>query len=320
VLSAEDVERVRFGATKFREGYDQDEVDDMLDRIVATLRHDPSRRVVTADEVYTTTFSSTRFREGYDPDEVDDFLDKVIETLEEVERGQAPKAPGARHEPARHEPERREPVRHEPVRHEPVRHEPSRPEPVRHEPVRHEVSRPEPRREPARHEPSRPEPRREPARRDVARHDPRPVTTTTYHAGLAVPRPSAVDTQQNTLIRPPVDEQSWEDEWDDDDQSWEDTARRPSAPTPPPAPPARGRQQPRQAPSTAHGYPAQQQQYSDPSLPAMPAAAIATRLQLARATLPTEIRDTLVVELPNGSLHPVIDVQTGREGIVLVLG
>ncbi|MCL2423073.1 MAG: DivIVA domain-containing protein, partial [Micrococcales bacterium] len=63
MLTAEDVQRVRFSPTKFREGYDQDDVDDMLDRVVATLRRDPSRRAVTADEVYRTKFSSTRFRE-----------------------------------------------------------------------------------------------------------------------------------------------------------------------------------------------------------------------------------------------------------------
>jgi len=270
VLSAEDVERVRFGATKFREGYDQDEVDDMLDRIVATLRHDPSRRGVTADEVYTTTFSSTRFREGYDPDEVDDFLDKVIEALEEVE-----KSPKSRPEPVRDEPARREPPRREP-------------------------------------------PPREPARREP----PRPTTTTTYHSGPAAPRGTGLDTQQNTMIRPPV-----QATWDDEDQGWEDDwddtpPPRPKPMAQPPAP-ARPRPAPPRAPaSTAHGYQAQPQPQAQPSsnMPAMPAAAIATRLQLARATLPTENRDTLVVELPDGSLHPVIDVQTGREGIVLVLG
>jgi len=149
------------------------------------------------------------------------------------------------------------------------------------------------------------------------------MTTTTYHSGIATPRPAALETQQNTMIRPPIDEQVWEDEWEDE-HTWEETPSRRNlpAPTPPPAPATRGRPQSRMAPaSTAHGYPAQApSSYSDPNLPAMPAAAIATRLQLARATLPTEIRDTLVVELPNGALHPVIDVQTGREGIVLVLG
>jgi DivIVA domain-containing protein len=38
LLTADDVLNKKFQATKFREGYDQDEVDDFLDLIVATLR------------------------------------------------------------------------------------------------------------------------------------------------------------------------------------------------------------------------------------------------------------------------------------------
>ncbi len=38
LLTADDVLNKKFQATKFREGYDQDEVDDFLDEVVATLR------------------------------------------------------------------------------------------------------------------------------------------------------------------------------------------------------------------------------------------------------------------------------------------
>ncbi|QTE30491.1 DivIVA domain-containing protein [Pengzhenrongella sicca] len=37
-LTADDVRAVRFRATKFREGYDQDMVDDLLDQVAASLR------------------------------------------------------------------------------------------------------------------------------------------------------------------------------------------------------------------------------------------------------------------------------------------
>jgi DivIVA domain-containing protein len=37
-LTADDVVQKRFNPTKFREGYDQDEVDDFLDEVVAELR------------------------------------------------------------------------------------------------------------------------------------------------------------------------------------------------------------------------------------------------------------------------------------------
>src|SRR5215203_835464 len=38
LLTADDVLNKKFQATKFREGYDQDEVDDFLDEVVTTLR------------------------------------------------------------------------------------------------------------------------------------------------------------------------------------------------------------------------------------------------------------------------------------------
>ena len=37
-LTPEDVVNKRFNPTKFREGYDQDEVDDFLDEVMVTLR------------------------------------------------------------------------------------------------------------------------------------------------------------------------------------------------------------------------------------------------------------------------------------------
>jgi DivIVA domain-containing protein len=37
-MLADEVREARFGSTKFRRGWDQDEVDDYLDRIIETLR------------------------------------------------------------------------------------------------------------------------------------------------------------------------------------------------------------------------------------------------------------------------------------------
>ena len=54
-LTPEDVVNKRFQPTKFREGYDQDEVDDFLDEIVVELRRvhqeneDLRRRLLAAD-------------------------------------------------------------------------------------------------------------------------------------------------------------------------------------------------------------------------------------------------------------------------------
>jgi DivIVA domain-containing protein len=79
-LSETDVLKKKFQITKFRRGYDQDNVDDFLDEVVTTLRGDAARPV-TADDVRGTHFAPTRFREGYDPAEVDEFMDLVLETL-----------------------------------------------------------------------------------------------------------------------------------------------------------------------------------------------------------------------------------------------
>ncbi|MCE1177677.1 MAG: DivIVA domain-containing protein [Micrococcales bacterium] len=39
MLTADDAENVRFGATKFRAGYEMEEVDDFVDRVVEQLRY-----------------------------------------------------------------------------------------------------------------------------------------------------------------------------------------------------------------------------------------------------------------------------------------
>ena len=100
-MTAEDVVAQRFQPTKFREGYDQDEVDRFLDTIVGELRRlqeenellqrhiiNPLSQPVftanpgmSADQVINQKFSPTKFREGYDQDEVDDFLQKIIAGL-----------------------------------------------------------------------------------------------------------------------------------------------------------------------------------------------------------------------------------------------
>lgn len=102
-LTAEDVVLQRFMPTKFREGYDQDQVDDFLDRTVQELRRlqeenerlqlrisnrlagsvsltDP---ILTPEQVVSQKFNPTKFREGYAQNEVDDFLLKIVTGLRE---------------------------------------------------------------------------------------------------------------------------------------------------------------------------------------------------------------------------------------------
>jgi DivIVA domain-containing protein len=85
MLRATDVLNQKFKPTKFREGYDQDEVDDFLDRVTHALsqleRGEVQHGLMTADQVAAVRFQPTKFREGYDQNEVDDFLARVREAL-----------------------------------------------------------------------------------------------------------------------------------------------------------------------------------------------------------------------------------------------
>ena len=98
LLTADDVVAQRFMPTKFREGYAQKQVDELLERIVLELRRlqeenkvlqlrtasprsepvpvaDP---ILAPEQVLLHKFDPTKFSEGYSQDEVDDFLDKAV--------------------------------------------------------------------------------------------------------------------------------------------------------------------------------------------------------------------------------------------------
>ncbi len=78
-LRPADVHAVRFRTSKFRPGYDQDEVDDFLDLIDTALRSTPITRQLSARQVRRKKFTKTWMRAGYDAEEVDTFLDRVID-------------------------------------------------------------------------------------------------------------------------------------------------------------------------------------------------------------------------------------------------
>lgn len=103
-LTPEEVISKRFASTKFRGGYDQDEVDDFLDRVVVELRrleHEkselnhavnnpgsvvPIRKdpLLTVEEVETVRFQPTKYREGYETSHVDEFLDEIVVSLRKL--------------------------------------------------------------------------------------------------------------------------------------------------------------------------------------------------------------------------------------------
>ncbi|MFF2620401.1 DivIVA domain-containing protein [Oerskovia jenensis] len=101
MLTADQVLNTKFSATKFREGYDVEQVDLYLDRVTATLTAyeaggRPGTGLLTSAEARSVRFSATKWREGYDVTEVDDLIDGIVGTLASYEAGPAP-APSSPH-------------------------------------------------------------------------------------------------------------------------------------------------------------------------------------------------------------------------------
>ena len=100
LLTADDVLNVKFQVSSFKEGYNQDEVDEFLDEITTTMREleerlgtsrgssDPSHRraesLLTSEAIRNIRFSTTRWS-GYRIDQVDAFLAQVVSTMEALE-------------------------------------------------------------------------------------------------------------------------------------------------------------------------------------------------------------------------------------------
>lgn len=84
-LTPADIRNKKFHTVRLRPGYNEEDVDALLDRIEATLvaleggpRKGP---LITAEEIRNSRFRTTRMSPGYREDEVDDFLDTVIADL-----------------------------------------------------------------------------------------------------------------------------------------------------------------------------------------------------------------------------------------------
>ena len=100
LLTADDVLNVKFEVSSFKEGYNQDEVDEFLDEVTTTMREfeerlgtsqgssGPSHRKaeirLTSEGVRNIRFSTTRWS-GYHIDQVDAFLAQVVSTMETLE-------------------------------------------------------------------------------------------------------------------------------------------------------------------------------------------------------------------------------------------
>jgi DivIVA domain-containing protein len=66
-----------FTPVRLREGYDMEQVDDFVDRVMATVNGRPVTRPVTPREIHKVKFTPVRLTEGYDVEEVDKFLDEA---------------------------------------------------------------------------------------------------------------------------------------------------------------------------------------------------------------------------------------------------
>lgn len=89
-MTPTDVREKRFATTRLTTGYNEQEVDDFLDRAEFTLevlwQGRPDRATLTAAEVERIQFATTRARPGYDPAQVDHFLDELAEELRRYEQ------------------------------------------------------------------------------------------------------------------------------------------------------------------------------------------------------------------------------------------
>jgi DivIVA domain-containing protein len=99
LLTAHDVREKAFTTVRLREGYDENEVDDFLDKIESELLdHErglpPGLTSVTPEQVRTQQFVVTTpgMSEGYDEEEVDAFLDEIELTLRRYIEGAQPPA------------------------------------------------------------------------------------------------------------------------------------------------------------------------------------------------------------------------------------
>ena len=66
-----------FTPVRLREGYNMEQVDDFVDRVMATVNGRPVERPVTPREIRKVQFTPVRLTEGYDVEEVDNFLDEA---------------------------------------------------------------------------------------------------------------------------------------------------------------------------------------------------------------------------------------------------
>jgi len=77
------VRNVQFGTTRLDVGYDEQEVDAFLDKMIVALRENRAR----PSEVNKSVFATTRMRPGYRQTEVDAFLERLASEIGRLRAG-----------------------------------------------------------------------------------------------------------------------------------------------------------------------------------------------------------------------------------------
>lgn len=77
---AEQALQQKFRITRFKAGYDLDQVDELLDEVALALREgaEPGQIV---QSLMAARLRQTRWRDGYRIDDVDGFLDRLVRSL-----------------------------------------------------------------------------------------------------------------------------------------------------------------------------------------------------------------------------------------------
>jgi DivIVA domain-containing protein len=99
-LRPDEVRDARFHATAFRSGYDEESVDEFLDRVANDLAARwaavdagferasslaPPRRYLDAAGVRAQTFPATKFRQGYRVEDVDQMVQRAADSLDRLD-------------------------------------------------------------------------------------------------------------------------------------------------------------------------------------------------------------------------------------------
>ena len=78
------IKDVAFRPTRFRRGYDEKDVDDFLDALIASLENSSTPFRFTPAQIREREFRQVSFKGGYEIGQVDDFRGLIAEAIQHV--------------------------------------------------------------------------------------------------------------------------------------------------------------------------------------------------------------------------------------------